>query len=234
MHMVFIPNIIPIDQHKQLMVYLRKCSHCFVVLCFVMGLLSILNEYYIFTHILPGCFTHTGATLQLVTEIKNVTMLTNLPSLPVQPAIANLSISWSFHFGDNDYHSSPNTRHLQAITSSVVTFTNWGRVTHTCVSKIIIIGSDNSLLPGRHQAIIWTNVGILWIGPLGTNFSKIFMWIWKLSFKKMHLKISSVKCQPLCLGLNVLKILMQTAVCLYTTTSRCLPICQLELMRCEI
>ena len=36
-----------------------------------------------------------------------------------------------------------------------------------------IIGSDNGLSPGRHQAIIWTNTGILLIRPLGTNFSEI-------------------------------------------------------------
>ena len=51
--------------------------------------------------------------------------------------------------------------------------TYWGRVTHICVGKLTIIGPDNGLLPGRHQAIIWTNAGILSIGPLaclGTNF----------------------------------------------------------------
>ena len=36
-----------------------------------------------------------------------------------------------------------------------------------------IIGSDNGLSPGRRQAIIWTNTGILLIRPLGTNFSEI-------------------------------------------------------------
>ena len=45
--------------------------------------------------------------------------------------------------------------------------THWGRVTHICVGKLTIIGSDNGLLPDRHQAIIWTNAGILLIGPLG-------------------------------------------------------------------
>ena len=42
--------------------------------------------------------------------------------------------------------------------------------------------------PCRHQAIIWTNAGILWNGPLGTNLSEILIkihtfwlkkWIWK-------------------------------------------------------
>ena len=41
--------------------------------------------------------------------------------------------------------------------------THWGRVTHICVSKLTIIGSDNGLSPGRRQAIIWTNAGILLI-----------------------------------------------------------------------
>ena len=55
-------------------------------------------------------------------------------------------------------------------------------MTHICVNKLTIIGSDNGLLPGRRQAIIWTNSGILLIGPLGTNFGE----------------------RPSCLGFNVL------------------------------
>ena len=50
--------------------------------------------------------------------------------------------------------------------------THWGRVTHMCSSKWTIIGSDNGLLPGRCQTIIWTNAEILLIGPLGTNFQR--------------------------------------------------------------
>ena len=85
------------------------------------------------------------------------------------------------------------------------TFTHWGRVTHICVSKVTIIGSDNGLPPDRHQAIIWTNAGLLLIGPLGTDFSEILIEILTFSFKKMHLKVSSAKRRPFCLGLNVLK-----------------------------
>ena len=84
--------------------------------------------------------------------------------------------------------------------------THWGRVTHICVIKLTIIGSDNGLSPGRRQAIIWTNAGILLIGPLGTNLSEIWIWIQTFSFKKMHLKMSFAKWRPFCLGLNVLKI----------------------------
>ena len=77
-------------------------------------------------------------------------------------------------------------------------------MTHICVNKLIIIGSDNGLLPGCRQAIIWSNVGILLIGLSGANFSEILTKIHTFSFKKMHLKILSGKLLPFCLGLNVL------------------------------
>ena len=73
---------------------------------------------------------------------------------------------------------------------------HWGRVTHICVSESIIIGSDNGLSPGRRQAIIWTNAGILLIRTLRTNFSEILIGIHTFSFKKMHLKMSSAKWCP--------------------------------------
>ena len=76
---------------------------------------------------------------------------------------------------------------------------------HICVRKRTIIGSDNGLLPGQRQAIIWTNAGILLIGPLGTNFSEILIGVQTFSFKKMHLKMVSAKCRPFCPGLNVLR-----------------------------
>ena len=85
-----------------------------------------------------------------------------------------------------------------------ICLTHWGRVTHICVGKLTIIGSDNGLSPGRRQAIIWTNAGILLIGPSGTNFSEILIEIHTFSFKKMRLKVSSAKWRPFCLGLSVL------------------------------
>ena len=80
--------------------------------------------------------------------------------------------------------------------------THWGRVTHIYAIKLIIIGSCNGLSPERRQAIIWTNAWILLIGTLGTNFSQILSEIHTFSFKKMHLKMSSVKWRPFCFGLN--------------------------------
>ena len=73
-----------------------------------------------------------------------------------------------------------------------------------CFSKLTIIASDDGLAPGRRQAIIWNNAGILSIGLLGTNFSEILIEILTFSFKKMRLKVSSAKWRPFCLSLNVL------------------------------
>ena len=84
--------------------------------------------------------------------------------------------------------------------------THWGRVTDTCVSKLTIIGSDKGLSPGRRQAIIWTNAGILLIRPLETNFSEIWIKIHTFSIKKIPLKMSSGKWRPFCLGLNELNV----------------------------
>ena len=82
--------------------------------------------------------------------------------------------------------------------------THWARVTHICVGKLTIIGSDNGLSPERRQAIIWTNAGILLIGPLGTNCSEILIEIQTFALKKIRLKMSSAKCCSFRLGLNVL------------------------------
>ena len=76
-------------------------------------------------------------------------------------------------------------------------------MTHICVDKLTIIGSDNGLSPERRQAIIWTNPGILLIGPLGTNFNEISTEIHTFSCKKMHLKMSSAQWRLFRLGLNV-------------------------------
>ena len=85
-------------------------------------------------------------------------------------------------------------------------------MTHICISKRTIIGSDNGLSHGWRQAINWTNAGILWIRTLGTIFSDILIKIHKFSFKKMHLEMSSGNWLPFCLGLNVLKMAHTIAI----------------------
>ena len=107
------------------------------------------------------------------------------------------------------------------ISHSLSELTHWGRVTHICICNLTIIGSDNGLSPGRCQAITWTNVGIVLIGPLGTNFSEMLIEIHTFSFKKIHLKMSSGKWRPFCLGLNVLKYIIMWQLILVTVFESC-------------
>ena len=72
-------------------------------------------------------------------------------------------------------------------------WTIWGRVTHNCVNKVTIFGSDDGLSPGRHPAIIRINAGIALIRTLGTNFSEILSEVHTCLFEKVHLKMQSTK-----------------------------------------
>ena len=108
----------------------------------------------------------------------------------------------SHHFSIFGDQVPVNDIYIASSSNEFSDFTHWGRVTHICVCKRTIIGSNNGLSPGWRQAIIWTNAGILLIGPSGTNFREIVVGIHKFSFKERHLKMSSAKQQPFCLGLN--------------------------------
>ena len=90
-------------------------------------------------------------------------------------------------------------------------------MTHICVSKLTTIVSDNGLSPGRRQAIIWTNAGILIIGHLGTNFNEILIEIYIFSSKKMRFKMSSGKWWPTRFGLSVLMHPIKWGGCVITT-----------------
>ena len=109
---------------------------------------------------------------------------------------------------DNGTHFDWKHFFLQTVISAVLikklnVLTHWGRVTHICVGKQTIIGSDNGLSPGRRQAIIWTNAGILLIGPLGTNFSEISnklhfhsqKCVWKCRLRNVFHFVTSSMCQ---------------------------------------
>ena len=73
----------------------------------------------------------------------------------------------------------------------VCPLTHWGHVTHRWVTKLTINDSDNGLSPGRRQAVICTDAGILLIGHLGTTFSEIIIEIHTFSFKRIPLKMLS-------------------------------------------
>ena len=114
-------------------------------------------------------------------------------------------------------HSSEGTIHCYFTVTFIVEMLNhWGRVTHICIGKPTIIGSDNGLSPERRQAIIWTNAGILLIVPLWTNLSENLIEILTFSFTKMRLKVSSAKWRPFCFGLNVLTLYF--TYCMLNTT----------------
>ena len=70
----------------------------------------------------------------------------------------NVSIWWR-------HHVCKLSRNISTSELSVA-FTDWGRVTHSFINQLTIIGSVNGLSPGRHQTIIWTHAWILLIGPL--------------------------------------------------------------------
>ena len=78
---------------------------------------------------------------------------------------------------------------------------------HMCVDNLANIGPDNcshnGLSSGRRQAIIWTDAGMLLMGPLATNFNEVVIEIYVFSFQKMHVKMSSGKQRPFCFDLNV-------------------------------
>ena len=61
--------------------------------------------------------------------------------------------------------------------------THWGPL-----NNLSIIGSDNGLSPGLHHAIIWTNAGILLIGPLGIKFNEILIEIHTVHSRKSFTK----------------------------------------------
>ena len=80
--------------------------------------------------------------------------------------------------------------------------TQWGQVTHICVSESTIFGSGKCLLPGWLKVIIWTGARILWIGPSGTNFTQWnFNRNLNIFIQGNALKMSSVKWCPFCVML---------------------------------
>ena len=127
-----------------------------------------------------------------------------LMKIPVLREMPLKSIQWLHDFDWGFIPQILSKPRVTWATDSYWSLTHWVQVTHICVSKLTIIASDNGLSPGRRQAIIWTNAGTLLIGPLGIKFNEILIEIHTFSFKKIHLKMPSVKQRPFCLGPNVL------------------------------
>ena len=72
---------------------------------------------------------------------------------------------------------------------------------YICINKLTIIGSDNGLLPGQRQPVIWTIDGILLIVPSGTNYIEILIeihtfFIQEDAFKNVVWKKVAILCWP--------------------------------------
>ena len=71
----------------------------------------------------------------------------------------------------------------------------------------VSIGSDNGLVPNRHQAIIWINVDLLSFIPVRTKLHEIWIWwynflprncIWKCCLQDVSHFAQASMCSPLC------------------------------------
>ena len=95
--------------------------------------------------------------------------------------------------------------HWSLLPRVLLTLTHWGRVTHVCVGNLTIIGSDNGLLPGRRQAIIWTTAWTLLIKSLVTSFSEIFnqnsvIFIQENAFENVVSEAATIFPRPQCVN----------------------------------
>ena len=72
---------------------------------------------------------------------------------------------------------------------------------HICVVNLTTTGSDKGLSSGQHQAIIWTNAGMLFIRPLGMNISEILIKIHTFkenAFETVIREMSAILARPQC------------------------------------
>ena len=82
--------------------------------------------------------------------------------------------------------------------------THWGQVRHICIGNLTISGSNYGLSPGQHQAIIWTNAGILLIEPLRKiqlNFNwNSYIFFQENAFENVVWKMLVVLSRPQCVN----------------------------------
>ena len=78
-------------------------------------------------------------------------------------------------------------------------------MTHLCIHKFTIIGSDNGLAPSRRQVIIWTNASHIakstLMKKLQWNINQnSYIFIQENAFENVICNMSAI-----CIGLNVLR-----------------------------
>ena len=79
----------------------------------------------------------------------------------------------------------------------------WGWMTHVCVNKLTIIGSDIGLSPSRRQNIIWTDDIV--IRNLGPNFSEFLSkihstFIHENAFENVACELAASLSRPQCVN----------------------------------
>ena len=106
------------------------------------------------------------------------------------------ALFWFVVFGVNSIHI--------LLGALLLIWFHWGRVTHICVSKLTIIGSDNGCRLIGAKPLSEPMLKYWWLDQKKTIFSEILIETHTSSFKKIHLKMPSGKWRIFCLGLNVL------------------------------
>ena len=65
-------------------------------------------------------------------------------------------------------------------------------MTDICVGNLVVIGSDNGMSPGRRQAIISANTGML-IAPSWTHFSEILIGVRENAFETVVCTMAAIR-----------------------------------------
>ena len=89
----------------------------------------------------------------------------------------------------------------------LIFLTHWGRMTHICVSKLTITGSDSGLSPGRRQAIIvnWTLRK-----KLQRNVNRnSYIFIQENAFEGVVCEMASILSRPQCVNSKFINICSQ-------------------------
>ena len=78
-----------------------------------------------------------------------------------------------------------------------------GKLVSAIAENNLSMAKHTGLSPGRREAIIWTNTGILLIDPQGTNFSEIFIEIYTFfiqenAFENIVCETAAILSRPKC------------------------------------
>ena len=103
----------------------------------------------------------------------------------------------------------------EVIVCDIQILTHWGLTTHICVGNLTITGSDYGLSAPSHHLSQFCNI-VNW-----TNFNRILFEIREFWYRKINVKMSSVKSRLFCLGLNVLTLVVVSSG--YTKITRLMP-----------